>query len=35
MINENKWEKLFGFPTIKPDGKIEQKHCNLAYAIQK
>lgn len=34
MIDENKWEKLFGFPTIKPDGKIEQKHCNLAYAIQ-
>ena len=26
--------KLFGFPVVKPDGKIEQKHCNLAYAIQ-
>ena len=34
MVNERKWEKLFGFPPIKPDGKIEQKHCNLAYAIQ-
>jgi carbamoyltransferase len=34
MINEKKWEKLFGFPAIKPDGKIEQKHCDLAYAIQ-
>jgi carbamoyltransferase len=34
MINEKKWEKVFGFPAIKPDGKIEQKHCNLAYAIQ-
>jgi len=34
MIKEKKWEKLFGFPTLKPDGKIEQKHCNLAYAIQ-
>ncbi len=34
MIREKKWEKLFGFPAIKPDGKVEQKHCNLAYAIQ-
>jgi carbamoyltransferase len=34
MIKEKKWEKLFGFPAIKPDGKVEQKHCNLAYAIQ-
>lgn len=35
MIDENKWTKLFGFPAVKPDGKVEQKHCNLAYAIQK
>ncbi|HNV50989.1 MAG TPA: carbamoyltransferase [Bacteroidales bacterium] len=35
MVNESKWEKLFGFPAVKPDGKIEQKHCDLAYAIQK
>lgn len=35
MVKESKWEKLFGFPSVKPDGKIEQKHCNLAYAIQK
>lgn len=35
MVNERKWEKLFGFPAVKYDGKIEQKHCNLAYAIQK
>jgi carbamoyltransferase len=35
MVNEKKWEQLFGFPAIKPDGKIEQKHCNLAFAIQK
>lgn len=35
MIDENKWSKLFGFPAVKPDGKVEQKHCNLAYAIQK
>ena len=34
MVKEKKWEKLFGFPVVKPDGKIEQKHCNLAYAIQ-
>ncbi|RLD44917.1 MAG: hypothetical protein DRI89_02585 [Bacteroidetes bacterium] len=34
MVKEKKWEKLFGFPLLKPDGKIEQKHCNLAYAIQ-
>jgi len=34
MVNETKWEKLFGFGAIKPDGKVEQKHCNLAYAIQ-
>jgi carbamoyltransferase len=34
MVKERKWEKLFGFPAVKPDGKIEQKHCNLAYAIQ-
>ena len=35
MVNEKKWEKLFGFPVVKSGGKIEQKHCNLAYAIQK
>ena len=35
MVREKKWDKLFGFPAVKPDGKIEQKHCNLAYAIQK
>jgi carbamoyltransferase len=34
MVKERRWEKLFGFPAIEPDGKIEQKHCNLAYAIQ-
>jgi carbamoyltransferase len=35
MVKEAKWERLFGFPAIKPDGKIEQKHCNLALAIQR
>lgn len=34
MISEKKWEALFGFPCVEPDGKIEQKHCNLAFAIQ-
>src|ERR1035437_8222308 len=34
MIIEKKWEKLFGIPVVIPDGKIEQQHCNLAYAIQ-
>ncbi len=34
MVHDNKFEKLFGFPAVKPDGKIEQHHCNLAYAIQ-
>jgi carbamoyltransferase len=35
MVYDKKWEKLFGFPAVKPDGKISQHHCNLAYAIQK
>ncbi len=34
MVKAKKWELLFGFPAVKPDGDIEQKHCNLAYAIQ-
>ncbi len=35
MVKEKKWKRLFGFPVIKSRDKIEQKHCNLAYAIQK
>jgi carbamoyltransferase len=35
MVKDKKWEKLFGFTAIKPEGKVNQKHCNLAYAIQK
>ena len=34
MVKEKKWEILLGFPVTKPDGNIEQNHCNLAYAIQ-
>lgn len=34
MINEEKWESLFGFKTRKPETPIEQHHCDLALAIQ-
>lgn len=34
MINEKKWTMLFGFGTKKSDDEIEQKHCDLALAIQ-
>jgi carbamoyltransferase len=35
MVDEGKWEKLFGFPRREPEGKLEQQHCDLALAIQK
>ncbi len=35
MVNEKKWEKLFGFPRRYPESKLEQQHCDLAMAIQK
>ncbi len=34
MVNDNKWDKLFGFPRRKPEADLEQHHCNLALAIQ-
>lgn len=34
MVVDSKWEKLFGFPVREPDSKLEQKHCDLALAIQ-
>ena len=34
MINELKWETLFGVPTRKSESNIEMVHCNLALAIQ-
>jgi carbamoyltransferase len=34
MVKEKKWERLFDFPTRKPESPIEQHHCDLAYAIQ-
>jgi len=34
MVNEKKWESLFGFPKNEPGEKFSQQQCNLAYAIQ-
>jgi carbamoyltransferase len=34
MIKGKKWEQLFGLPVLAADGKTEQKHCNMAFAIQ-
>ncbi|MGL4631652.1 MAG: carbamoyltransferase family protein, partial [Leadbetterella sp.] len=34
MVNESKWEILFGFKTRKPEDELLQHHCNLGLAIQ-
>jgi carbamoyltransferase len=34
MANNKKWENLFGFPKRDSESELEQKHCNLGYAIQ-
>ncbi|MCF8225973.1 MAG: carbamoyltransferase [Bacteroidales bacterium] len=34
MVSDRKWNQLFGFRRRRPGDKIEQHHCNLAYAIQ-
>lgn len=34
MVNESKWEALFGFKTRKPEDALEAVHCNLGLAIQ-
>ena len=34
MVQEKKWESLFGFKVRGAEGELEQKHCNLALAIQ-
>lgn len=34
MVKNSKWEKLFGFSRREPETELEQKHCNLALAIQ-
>jgi carbamoyltransferase len=35
MIKDAKWEKLFGFKRREAESEVEQKHCDIAYAIQK
>jgi carbamoyltransferase len=35
MVEDRKWEALFGFPAVSSKGRIEQRHCDLAFAIQK
>jgi carbamoyltransferase len=34
MANEEKWERLFGFPRRKPESEISQAYMNMALAIQ-
>jgi carbamoyltransferase len=34
MVHDDKWEKLFGVPRREGETDLEQKHCNLALAIQ-
>jgi carbamoyltransferase len=34
MVFDSKWEKLFGFKKRLDEDELEQKHCNLALAIQ-
>jgi carbamoyltransferase len=34
MVYDDKWAKLFGFPQREGETDLEQKHCNLALAIQ-
>ena len=35
MVQDKKWEALFGFARRDADSDLEQHHCNLALAIQK
>lgn len=35
MVKDSKWEKLFGFPRRSAESDLQQRHCNLALAIQK
>jgi carbamoyltransferase len=34
MVNEQKWEQLFGCKTRRPEDELLQIHCNLGLAIQ-
>lgn len=35
MIDDKRWQDLFGFPRRSAESELGQKHCNLALAIQK
>jgi carbamoyltransferase len=35
MLDDAQWEKLFGIPKRDPESAIEQKHCDLALAVQR
>lgn len=35
MVDDKRWERLFGIPRRNPESAFEQQHCNLAIAIQK
>lgn len=34
MVDEDKWEKLFGFKSRKAESELQAHHCNLGLAIQ-
>ena len=34
MVDDAKWEKLFGFKKKGEEDELQQHHCNLGYAIQ-
>jgi carbamoyltransferase len=34
MVNERRWESLFGIPVRQPESEIERAHMNMALAIQ-
>ncbi|KAA5539793.1 carbamoyltransferase family protein [Adhaeribacter rhizoryzae] len=34
MLPDIKWQNLFGFPRRLPESELEQKHCDMALAIQ-
>ncbi|MEI7585262.1 carbamoyltransferase [Runella sp.] len=35
MVNEGKWERMFGMKTRRPEDPLEAQHCNLGLAIQR
>ena len=34
MVNESKWQKLFGLKNRLPEAEMNQEHCDMAIAIQ-